>query len=542
MSAQSGPPGRLLQRRGGAFLAALVLAATVGAPAVAAGPGNDLPVAATAIGSLPYTIDQDTTEATVGGDDVGCGAGGLDVATVWYTFTPEEDLRVEIDAGASDYLVGVNLFAGSADEASRFDCNNDALAFDAEAGTTYYLLFADVNDDGVNGGSLRADVRIAPPSLNVTLTVDATARVHPKTGQALITGTVACDRQAEFAEVSVMLRLETGRFYTIGAGAASAVCGPGPSAWAAIVSGENGRFVGGRATVQLTGFACDMLSCNEATQAGSVRLRRGVFELPTTGRVAPTPVQAEAPANDDIGSPSTISSIPFSDSVDTTGATTGATDPAYCFAPELGSDPASVWYAYTASASGPLLATTFGSDYDTTLYVGAADGTGGITVLGCSDDTRSHESAVRFDAVAGETYLFAASASLFGGSVGGNLVFNLDVGPPAQTVELKVDPTGSFDGYGIATIRGTVSCAAPAPLGAVVIVELMQRVGNRELPATAFVGIDGCPATGIPFEAKLASPYGKYSGGRATAQVIFAACSDFECGNQTTDLTVRLRR
>jgi hypothetical protein len=536
-------PPRAVARRLASIVAAIVVAATTAAPVAAAAPANDLPSGATTVASLPFAIHQDTTEAGVGADDVGCGAGGLDAATVWYAFSPSLDVRVEIDARASDYLVGVNLFAATADEAGRIDCNNDALAFDASAGTRYYILFADVNDDGANGGSLRADVRIAPPSLNVTLTVDATARVHPKTGQALITGTVACDRQAEFAEVSVMLRLVTGRFFTIGAGAGSTACGPSRSAWAAIVSGENGRFVGGGATVELTGFACDILSCNEATQAGSVRLRRGVFALPETRPgVAPAPVQAAAPPNDDIGSPNTVGSIPFSDSLDTTGATTGPTDPGYCFAPELGPDPASVWYAYTAVASGPLLATTFGSDYDTTLYVGEADGAGGITVLGCSDDTRSHESAVRFDAVAGETYLFAASASQFGDLVGGNLVFNLDVGPPAQTVDLKVDPKGSFDGYGVATIRGSVSCAAHAPLGAVVIVELMQRVGDRELPASAFVDVEGCPAAGIPFEAKLASPYGKYRGGHATAQVIFAACSDFECGNQTTDLTIRLRR
>jgi hypothetical protein len=37
-------------------------------------------------------------------------------------------------------------------------------------------------------------------------------------------------------------------------------------------------------------------------------------------------------------------------------------------------------------------------------------------------------------------------------------------------------------------------------------------------------------------------PYGKYRDGRATAQVIFAACSDFECGNETIDLTLWLRR
>ncbi len=537
------PPLVKRRRRAGAALAALALAVTAVGPVSAATPANDLPSGATGIPSLPYTIDQDTTEAGVGADDVGCGAGGLDLATVWYSFTPTEDVRVEIDARASDYLVGVNLFAGTADEAGRFDCNNDALAFDAAAGTTYFLLFADVNDDGINGGSLHAEVRVAPPSLNVAMTVDATANVHPKTGEALITGTIACDRDAEFAEVTVTLRLETGRFTTIGVGAASTDCGPTPSAWAAIVTGENGRFVAGHATVLLAGFACDILSCSESAADGSVRLRRGTFELPAAvGTGVPSLVQATAPANDDIASPTIVGSLPFNDSLDTTGATNGATDPGYCFEPEIGPDPGSVWYAFTPAVSGPLLATTFGSDYDTTLYVGTSDGAGGISVLGCSDDTRSHESAVRFDATAGETYLFVASASPFGGAAGGNLVFNLDVGPPAQTVELHVDPTGSFDGYGVATIRGSVSCAAPAPLGAVVVVEFMQRVGNRELPGIAFLDIEGCPADDIPFEAHITSPYGKYRGGHAIAQVIFAACSDFECGNETVDLGVRLRR
>jgi hypothetical protein len=463
----------------------LALAFTVVSPVAAAVPGNDLPSGATAFTTLPYTIDQDTTEASVGTDDVGCGAGGLDMATVWYAFTPTDDVRVEIDARASDYLVGVNLFAGSADEASGFDCNNDALAFDTTAGTTYYLLFADVNDDGVNGGALRVEIQVAPPSLNIALIVDPTAKVHPKTGQALITGTVACDRLAEFAEVTVTLRLATGRFTTIGLGAASTECGPTPASWAAIVSGENGRFTAGAATTESSGFACDVVTCSEATDAGSVRLRRGVFPLPDAPVGGPPTLLAPAPANDDISSPTIIGSIPYSDATDTTGATTGATDPGYCFDPAFGQDPASVWYAYAATSSGPLLATTYGSDYDTTLYVGTIDRAGGISVLGCSDDTRTHESAVRFDAVAGQTYLFSAAASPFGGSIGGNLVFNLDVGPPAQAVELHVDPTGSFDGYGTATIRGTVSCAAPAPLGSIVIVELMQRVvpRNRGLPA-----------------------------------------------------------
>jgi hypothetical protein len=276
------------------------------------------------------------------------------------------------------------------------------------------------------------------------------------------------------------------------------------------------------------GGDCVCLRCRVLQRDGRGRLRQATRGNSTLQIEQPAPLTlagAEAPANDDIASPTVIGSLPFTDSIDSGGATVGATDPGYCFGPEFGQDPASVWYAYKSTETGPLLATTFGSDYDTTLYVGTADGAGGIAVLGCSDDTRSQQSAVRFDAIAGETYLFSAASSPFGGSTGGNLVFNLDVGPPAQAVDLHVDSVGSFNGYGIATIRGTVSCAAPAPLGSIVIVELAQWVGNRDLPGTAFLDVEGCPADGIRFEAEVTSPYGKYRGGHAAAQVIFAACA-----------------
>jgi hypothetical protein len=127
-------------------------------------------------------------------------------------------------------------------------------------------------------------------------------------------------------------------------------------------------------------------------------------------------------------------------------------------------------------------------------------------VFGCSDDTRSLASAVRFDAVAGQTYLFSAATSPWAGSTGGALIFTLDFGPPAQAVELRVEPTGSFDGYGNATIRGSVDCTAPSPAGSILIVELNQRVGNRSLPGVAFLDLEGCPAANIPFEIDVSGP------------------------------------
>ena len=190
--------------RAAAAIAALAVAMTLVAPASAASPSNDLPSGATDVTDLPFAIAQDTTGASVSTDDVGCGSGGLDQATVWYAFMPTENVVVEVDARPSDYLVGVTLFIGNPDEDGRADCNNDVLSFEADPGNTYFLLFADVNDDGVNGGSLKADIHLAPPAVEVNVTVDAVARVHPKTGQARLTGTITCDRPAAYAEVGVL--------------------------------------------------------------------------------------------------------------------------------------------------------------------------------------------------------------------------------------------------------------------------------------------------------------------------------------------------
>lgn len=256
--------------------------------------------------------------------------------------------------------------------------------------------------------------------------------------------------------------------------------------------------------------------------------------------VAVAPVAAAAP-NDDPTSATTITSLPASISVDTTEATSGPGDPGYCHAPDFGTDPATVWFEFTATADGPLGATTFGSDYDTTLYVGTPDGEGGIKVIGCSDDTRTLQSAVRFDAQAGQRYLFVVGSSPFGDGLGGNLVFNLDVGPPAQTAAVQLDPIGTV-AKGVATFHGTVSCAAPTDLGSLVIVELAQEDGQHYSFGTGFVDVPGCPGKDLEFTIEVASDEGKFKRGPGTVQVIYAACNQYECANETDELVVDLEK
>jgi len=254
---------------------AALLATVLSATPVSAGakPPNDLPSGAIAVvDSLPQTVSQTTTGATVGRkDDVGCGAGGVDQATVWYTFTPTADESVLVDASASSYEVGVNVFESVADPDHLVNCSSGALIFDASAGTTYYLMFADIDGDATNGGTLTFTVDHAPPPLGVTLTVNPTATLSGNGSVATISGTITCSGTADFAEVDGFLTQTLGRFKVVGSGSTEPTCGPTPEAWSMDVTGETGRFGGGNIDAQVSAFACDALTCGDAFVEAAVK-------------------------------------------------------------------------------------------------------------------------------------------------------------------------------------------------------------------------------------------------------------------------------
>lgn len=218
---------------------------------------------------------------------------------------------------------------------------------------------------------------------------------------------------------------------------------------------------------------------------------------------------AAPPSNDDFDSAITVTEpLPFMNNTNTVEATTAPDDP------ECAGQGTTVWYSFTPSENMRIQAKTFGSDYDTTLsvYTGTR---GNLTQIACNDDTGSLQSSVTFDAVAGQTLFFMVGA--FGSGPGGNLVFTVDVAPPPLTIDLSIDPTGSFDRIiGDATIRGTVTCSVPTSVD--VFGELKQSVGRLNL----FRGFFGTSVTcnGItPWEVTISAENGRFGGGRAKASV-----------------------
>ncbi len=152
------------------MLAAGLSAAAIGFPAAAqaATAPNDGFAAATVITSLPFSTSEDTSQATSDpSDPAGCSSNG----SVWFSFTPSSDMRLEADTFGSNYDTVLSAWTGTQGALNLVACNDDTngaqskITFAATAGTTYYFMAAQCcGDGGTGGGSLQFSVsQLVPP-------------------------------------------------------------------------------------------------------------------------------------------------------------------------------------------------------------------------------------------------------------------------------------------------------------------------------------------------------------------------------------------
>jgi hypothetical protein len=245
------------------------------------------------------------------------------------------------------------------------------------------------------------------------------------------------------------------------------------------------------------------------------------------GALAAESAWAQAPPNDTFANATVISSLPFSDTLDTTQATTDSDD-AEVLATCGVSVPvaASVWYAFTPSTDQTVAVDTSGSSYSAGVGVvtGAPGSFSGVTCFAGSGS---------FAAVAGQTYYMDVSD--IGGGTGGTL--NISV--TAIELELSVDRFGRFDPHsGVATVTGTATCTAGASGG--VSVSLSQRVGRVATISgfgfTSFV----CDGTDQPWSVSVQPFSGKFAGGQANVVADAFACT-IACAFDRVERTIVLR-
>ncbi len=151
-------------------------------------PPNDDIDNSTPITPLPYTTAQDTTYATIAGDDpiFPCGSSDTGSETVWYAITPAVSGVFHADTFGSGYDTMLALWTGTRGGLTNVACNDDAggtvqseVNVGVQAGVHYYLevagyaaAFAPVQKpnaaDGLLAGgtlNLAVDVAVGPQLL-----------------------------------------------------------------------------------------------------------------------------------------------------------------------------------------------------------------------------------------------------------------------------------------------------------------------------------------------------------------------------------------
>jgi hypothetical protein len=269
-----------------------------------------------------------------------------------------------------------------------------------------------------------------------------------------------------------------------------------------------------------------------------MRLRRcAAMAALVLGAVLTTavPAWAAAPGNDSYSGRTVIGSLPFSQTLDTSEATTEAEDAAVNAGCGYPATDASVWYEVTAPATGTLVINLSNSSYSAGAVV-ATGSPGNWTVNGGCISGYGTPTVT-----AGQTYTILVFDDQWdGGSNGGMLTINLDWGPPPPTIDIAVDPSGSVDARsGEATVSGTATCTDTE--WASVFVDLRQPVGRLvTITGSGYTGLV-CDGTSHTWTAEVYPNSGKFAGGKATLNASADACGPFECRYDSAQRAIVLR-
>jgi hypothetical protein len=144
-----------------------------------------------------------------------------------------------------------------------------------------------------------------------------------------------------------------------------------------------------------------------------------------SGSIALSIANTPSPVNDNFANRTALSGTSSTVNGSNVGATSESGEPSNANV----SGGRSVWWSWTAPASGTVTVSTAGSQFDTTLGVYAGSSVSGLTVVASNDDETAGTltSRVVFAAVAGQTY--QVSVDGYRGA-NGSIALSIDVAPP----------------------------------------------------------------------------------------------------------------
>lgn len=218
-------------------------------------PPNDEIDNALAVPALPFSHTQSMTTATMALDDPFCYGSG---PSVWFSYTPFVDGRVEFNTIGSGFLTTLSVYQGTRGNLSQLTCNYNGadarIRFDATAGVTYYVMAS--APSWSTPGQLTLNALAAPPPYTMQLSLDSFSTVQSSSGAVLVKGTATCSAPS-FVNISGSIRQQHAGREITGYFGLYVPC-DGVTPWAAPVSYWNGGVFHGRAAALFVAGKADV--------------------------------------------------------------------------------------------------------------------------------------------------------------------------------------------------------------------------------------------------------------------------------------------
>ena len=400
-----------------------VMAAVFVAPrlqtAEAAAPANDDFYSATVIPSLPYSETLNTSEASAGSSDP-YPCGYYPYSSVWYSFTPGENMTLRIGTNGSNYYTAVGIYTGSYGNLTEMGCNsyNNNLDVSISGGTTYYIQIVSTNASypGPGGNTLQFSLTQLLPPANDNFADAKIVDTMPY--QDTVDNTYATSEPGEPA--------------------GCAYSGPVKTFWYAYTPTSKGLLSGNTSyypypfLAVYTGNSVDSLTQINCTNWGvsiQVNVSPGTTYYLQVGSLYPgdygnvtvylnfTP----APPNDDFANAMVVGSLPFTNTVNNYAASTEPGEPSPDCIWDMNR---TIWYSYTPGESGSYTFQRNGFYYGfMAVYTGSA--LNQLTQLWCAAFGYDHYT-LHLDQ--GVTYYIQLGSSYY--YEYGDITLNLSVPPP----------------------------------------------------------------------------------------------------------------
>jgi hypothetical protein len=165
------------------------------------------------------------------------------------------------------------VYTGTPGNLTQLACSDTSVAFEADAGTTYWFMVGSFFSEF--GGTLVFHAEVVPPPLELDITVNAEGVVDPKIGVARVSGTVRCNTASTIDFLGDSLQQRRGNeAISQGISVPSFACTPPLTSWSDTTS--IGPFKKGTAVVaDLQACGCNRISCVCSDPQDSITITLG---------------------------------------------------------------------------------------------------------------------------------------------------------------------------------------------------------------------------------------------------------------------------